>query len=273
MRDENKVQIPEDLEALRAKIIALGYKPGQEVVNPNLVNIRDFDIRKHYGLVSLRDLKRDHLDKTQNDELDRLFAALRSWKVRRQTHPEASFLLLGDPGRGKSLIARCVYNSFFEAVYGADFVDVTDVESYVALEAYARYVTSSDLMAQLADRQFSLEKRTRLHADGRFVSEEATRLVVVDEIGEESRIPWTSSHYESQELARVDFYYQFFETLNSRDVGFFATSNFTSDEFMRYFSDKTVSRIQGMIAEGHIFEIEHLPDYRLIKTGRDKVTS
>lgn len=233
---------------------------------PNYKHVNEIDFAEHFGLTTLRTIDKSHMDEDARAELSAVFGKLREWKERLKTVPDASFVLLGNPGIGKTHIARAAHDSMCSVQHGFDdMIDLNDPDS-LSLIRHSRFYTAKEVMSVLVDGTFKIETRT-VYKDFQPMQVQQIKMIVIDEVGREGKIQWEKADYESQESAKRDHYFTLINKMVGK-CGFFMTSNVTALQFREFFDGATYSRIMGMCAPGHIYEMTKVPDYRTIISGR-----
>lgn len=238
----------------------------------NLGHDAETAVRSHVArLIQAGPVRLDSLD-TTHPQVKQAVKMARLWAQRkRDAHTDASLILCGKNGAGKTHIAQAIWWSMTDTV-----VDVPEApgEYGQPLPGYAarptgRFYLSNDLlgtMGQSRDPETGLTLPTRAASVIGYPP-----LIVIDDIGLEQSIPFVK--HEQQEEER---HARMFKIINHcvGHISVIVTSNKTWPELSEYIGKRAASRLLQMAPvmagtnDSFIVDMFGVPDYRRRQGGR-----
>lgn len=218
--------------------LSAGYEPAVEVERPPIVPDR---IPERVTLAQL-------------DTGDRRVAAAvgvaRAWAERKRSgQEEASLVLVGPTGAGKTHIARAILWSMVQAAVDDDGLPIEGTQRptgrfYMANELVQK-LDSSTLASQLVGN---------------------APVVVVDDVGAEQTIEFVST--EAQAREKQHRYFKLINYCYDFRVSVVITSNLSLGGLKEVLGDRCWSRLQFMAPAGFMVDLTGVPDWRARQSGR-----
>ena len=241
-------------------------------LNYVLADQHETAVRSHVArLIQAGPVKLDALD-ISHPQVSQAVRMARQWAQRkRDGYTDASLILCGNNGVGKTHIAQAIWWSMCEMV-----VDVPESPmSYgQPLPDYAprptgRFYLSNDLlslMGQSRDVETGLTLATRASSVIGYPP-----LVVIDDIGLEQAIPFVKGEQQEEER-----HARFFKVINhcQGNISVIITSNKTWPELSQYIGKRTADRLLQMApavpgtGDSFIVDMFGVPSYRRRQGGR-----
>lgn len=196
-------------------------------------------------------VKLDTLQITHPSVLTAIDAA-RAWAKRKNDgYPDASLVLCGPVGTGKTHIAR--------AILWASYVCLIDEQGKPGepVAPAGQFCVASDLICQL-DGETHLREMINYSAP----------VLVIDDVGSEGVIPFVKTDSETQAREIQARYFRVIDFCYQRQIGLVLTSNLSIGQLEAHLGRRSWSRLQEMAPVGFIVELGGVPDYRRIRSGR-----
>jgi DNA replication protein DnaC len=182
-----------------------------------------------------------------------------AWAERvRNGATEASIVLSGPPGTGKTHIAQAILWSMTQAAISEAGEVIPNTE-----EPCGRFYIANDLIQKLEP-----ETRVANLASPGFgvgtINWPGTPLVVVDDVGREQNIPYISN--QVQEIKQR--YFKFINHCYTWRIGLVMTTNLSLPEFARHIGPAAWDRLCEMAPKGFMLSFEGVPSWRFKTSGR-----
>lgn len=176
--------------------------------------------------------------------------AARSWAGRKRSgHNDASLVLLGPYGTGKTHIARAILWSMTQAAVDEDGQPIDGTA-----RPMGRFFVANALIQSLDGNTFA----SNLVGNA--------PIVVIDDVGAEQNIQYISA--EAQQYEIQNRYFKIINHCYEWQVSLVLTSNLGFDEFQATIGGRSWSRLSQMAPAGYVVSLEGVPDYRLKESGR-----
>lgn len=174
----------------------------------------------------------------------------RTWAERKWNGvDEASLVLVGPTGVGKTHIARAVLWSMVQAAVDDDGAPIAGTERPVG-----RFYVANDLIQQL-------DASTRA---GQLVGN--APILVIDDVGAEQNIEFVSG--DGQQREKQQRYFKLINYCYDFRVSLVITSNLSLGALKDTFGDRAWSRLQQMAPAGFMLDMSGAPDWRVKRSGR-----
>lgn len=175
------------------------------------------------------------------------------WRNRKQDgYQDASLVLVGPYGTGKTHIARAVLWSIAYAVDGEPIAPA------------GRFYTAADLMLKLTPVQSDFGT-IEIPRPSSFIGN--APIVVIDDVGSEQRIPFIAAEMQQEEIqARyfrvIDYCYQW-------QISLVITSNLSLPALERHLGGRCWDRLCQMAPKGFMYDLTGVPSWRQKASGRN----
>ena len=190
----------------------------------------------------------------------------KAWAQRkRDGYEDASLILAGDNGTGKTHIARAIWWSIVQAVTDVSGELLPDYQA----QPVGRFYLSNDLIAQMGT--------TRDETTGTIVPASPSRvlgyppMVVIDDVGAEQAIPFIGKDDQLDEKqARL---FKVIDYCYGRKISLIITTNLSLHGFQEFVGRRSWDRLTEMcprLPNGDTFIVDMfgVPSYRLKSSGR-----
>lgn len=189
----------------------------------------------------------------QLDMSDRRVAAAvgvaRAWQERKGNHKEASVVLLGPTGVGKTTIATAILWSMQLISLDAEGKPVEGTE-----RPAGRFYLGNELIQRM-------EASTPV---GQLVGN--APIVVIDDVGSEQSIAYIGA--EAQLREKQQRYFRVVDYCYQAHVSLVITSNLSPAGLREVLGDRAWSRLQAMAPAGFMVDLTGVPDWRARQSGR-----
>ena len=212
-------------------------------------------------------VKERTLQKVRLDELDtshalvaNAVAAARKWADRKRNgYEDASLILSGPYGTGKTHIAKSILWSIVDEPYGHPDAAVPAGKFFLA----------NDLLLQMApiqDRTYNITSPPRPAA---LVG--TAPIVVIDDIGGQQNIPFIKA--DDQEHERHARYFRFIDHCYTDLVSIIITTNLSlaggkESQFALHIGGRSYDRLSEMAPAGFMVGLDGVPSWRQKRAGR-----
>lgn len=187
---------------------------------------------------------------TSDRRVAQAVAAAREWAERKRAgHDEASLVLVGPTGAGKTHIARAILWSMVQAAVDDDGATIEGTQRpvgrfYVANEAIQR-LDAATLASQLVGN---------------------APIVVLDDVGAEQNIEYISA--EGQAREKQHRYFKLVNYCYDFRVSLIITSNLSLGLLKDVMGDRAWSRLLQMAPSGFMLDLTGVMDWRARQSGR-----
>ena len=169
----------------------------------------------------------------------------RNWQARKHSgHPEASLVLSGSVGVGKTHIAQAIW---WSDRYRPDGITVERPMGYFRLANQIIQELDQDIIMSLKINP-------------------ARGLVVVDDVGSEQTIQFVSTG--AQQFERQQRYFKLINYCYGKKISLIITSNLTLDELRKHIGERAWDRLSEMAPKGFMLEMFDVPSHRQKLGGR-----
>lgn len=186
----------------------------------------------------------DDLD-TSHPQMKLAVDTARAWADRKQQYSDASLILAGGVGTGKTHIARAILWSICLTLENEPVAPV------------GRFWIANDLIQAVEP-----ERRT---AD---LIPNTLPMIVIDDIGSEQTIPYIGTDIEKQATEKEHRYFKVIDYCYTWQISIIATTNLSIKGLEDCLGKRAYSRLSEMAPRGFMLELSQVPDYRMKRAGR-----
>jgi DNA replication protein DnaC len=180
---------------------------------------------------------------TSHPEVKTAVKAARAWANRKPDFPEASLVLCGNYGTGKTHIARAI---LWSICYTVDGEPVSPIGKFFA---------ANDLIQLL---KAGNSPRDLLGTD--------CPILVIDDAGSEQNIEFVAAKAQDKELEAR--YFRVVDYCNQHNISIIITSNLDPDSLAAVMGGRAWSRLMQMAPKGFVVTMFEAKDYRIKASGR-----
>lgn len=189
---------------------------------------------------------------TSHPMMSEAVAIVRKWADRkREGHDDASLVLCGPYGTGKTRIARA---ALWSICYTVDDTPVAPM---------GKFFHAADLLLKLSPTKTEWGG-TEVPRPAEFIGN--VPIVVIDDVGSEQEIPFVAKDGQIAEIqARyfrvMDYCYQF-------NISLILTSNLSIPQLQAHLGGRCWDRLSQMAPKGFMFDLTGVPSWRQKESGR-----
>jgi DNA replication protein DnaC len=192
---------------------------------------------------------------TSHPTMKAAVAMVRAWADRKTSgHQDASLVLVGPYGTGKTHIARAVLWSISYTV-----------EDGTAIAPAGRFFHASDLMLKLAPTNTDWGGQ-QVVRPSEFIGN--APIVVIDDIGSEGVIPFIGVDSDKQAAERQARYFRVIDNCYQWNISLVITSNLSIAQLEQHLGGRCWDRLCEMAPKGFMFDLTGVPSWRQKVSGR-----
>ena len=214
--------------------------------------------------VTTRTLEKVSLDTldTSHPQVATAVQAARDWQKRRRSdHLDASLVLAGSYGTGKTHIARAILWTTVDGPEGHP-------DAWVPA---GKFFMANDLLLLMAAHQDRATGMVSAPRPSTLVG--SAPLVVIDDIGGQQAIPFIKQDEVSQESEIHARYFRFIDYCYTSMVGIIATTNLSiaggnRSDFAQHIGGRAFDRLSQMAPAGFMVGLHGVPSWRVKSSGR-----
>lgn len=181
--------------------------------------------------------------------------AARAWAERkREGVSEASLVLCGPYGTGKTHIARAI---LWSIRYTADGRDVAPV---------GRFFTANDLLDKLGSVRDAQTGITSFSRAGEVIGN--VPIVVIDDVGSTQQLQYIGASPDAQEAERHARYFKAIDYCYTYRISVIMTSNLKPADIAQHIGGRSWDRLSEMAPRGFIIDMTGVPSWRQKASGR-----
>lgn len=188
--------------------------------------------------------KLDELD-TSHPQVRLAVDTARQWAARKRENQDASLVLSGPVGTGKTHIARAILWSICLTLDGEPVAPV------------GRFWTADSLIQ-------AIDPTARI-AD---MIPNNLPMIVIDDVGSEQMIPYIGTDYEKQAHEKEQRYFKVIDYCYTWQISVIITTNLSIKGLENCLGKRAYSRLQQMAPKGFMLELSQVPDHRRQQSGR-----
>lgn len=204
-----------------------------------------------------RTIERATLDQLEitHPNLERAIHRAKAWSLRKAAgQQDASLVLSGNPGTGKTHIAWAILWSIcYQLDDGRPVAPV------------GRFWLADDLIQAIEPPRQVGEDVTPGARLGLLISSNAP-LVVVDDVGTESTLPYVKGEHQAHEVRQR--YFRLVNYCYEWGISLIITTNLPLPRLEGVIGGRAWSRLMEMASAGFMVELSGVPDYRKVRSGR-----
>jgi DNA replication protein DnaC len=208
---------------------------------------------KSYGIKAPKFPRLTDLDTSVHPLMESAVATTRKWCDRKCSGvADASLILLGPVGTGKTHIARSIFWAFRQGL-----------DDGTPTSPLGDFYHASNLMMKMSPTKDKDTGMTETPRPANFIGSKP--LLVIDDIGTEQKLPYIAADDQQAELqARyfsvIDYCYQ--------RVSLIITSNLNARELANHLGPRCWDRLNEMAPSGYMLSLASVPSWRVRRSGR-----